>query len=1155
MSFDINLSTREARAEIDRLSAKIVTLSRNADMASSRMRSALGGSMGGARQLKNIEAGIKGINQNLINMNAQWQKASTVAASSGRRLNKSVNKQRKQFRRSKLSADDYGEALLTVSQKAAVLRSGMLAMGTHVGIFSARTLLAATATYALVKAIRMAVTVGAEYTRSLATTAAIIGTSREQLEGLSREQLRLAETTKFTTTEVAAASTILAKTGLKTIQVTEALPAILNLAAIGVIDMSKAADIAANSMFGFQLGTKDLTGVVDTLAFTATNSNTTIQQLGNALSFAAPVSAAAGAKFEEVSALLGTMADSGIKASKAGTTLRRAYVNLLDPGRKAAKVLDDLGLTIKDRATGQLRSLVDIMEEFARANGNATDLVKIFGVRAAPGMISVWKDLAKGAAGGTSKTREFLRTLDKEGAGAGERMRNAMEKNLIDVWLKFKSVVSVKATEAFFLIEDSLISLVKNLTHFVKVNVNVGSAIDQIVIHFSEWKRLITNIPKNIDAVSSSMTHLSRGLKQEAVLFSKNMGFIKTALLDLPANIEAVVRLATIRFAQIAQSAEIVPLHLIQAWTKFKFFFSVMIKEVSLTAVKGFDFILDTVSTKLFSLSDMMANLPGTSALVKKVNDAASAFNSARSQNESADALAKEVALRDKNLSLINKEIQAVEDRLKIQAQVADQMTAEIFNQRDATLASRDASLKQLSVEKQRIEAAARMKRERESFSVSSGQVEVGIGRVLPDGPKQDLLGTSERKLKDFIKLQKLSVTSTIDQIKHLEKMRQIGPFEALNAGIEVSNNSLKAMEGQFVKLIKPLLFFQKTFKEAGFKSLSEEYSVVINKVIKAYATQTDSVKKGAREQRQALEMLRSQFELVASSSGDFIQKARKPLGAAGAVDFLTSLRQGAESPLDKIDRQEAEKLAALTEAEQRTLQMLEGQHALQLASEQQFQDFKTQIQADAERARLELTVQTFQKEAKAEQSFHLARASALVQGFQALSQEGSKTSRSLFKLNKAARVSQILVDTPAAVSGAYTWGASIGGPLAGAAAGAVALLNQGALLKQAKGTTFGGGGTASSGASSAGISQAAPAPAPVIPPASDAIFNQTSAGQTANTVDSSNRGAESLSVTFKIEAFDAQGVDRVLARKRNAIVGMVQEAYNERGVRGGPRA
>ena len=70
--------------------------------------------------------------------------------------------------------------------------------------------------------------------------------------------------------------------------------------------------------------------------------------IGETMKYAAPVARGYGETMEETAALTGLMANAGVKASQAGTSLRAGFLRLAGPPKKASKALDELGISFSD---------------------------------------------------------------------------------------------------------------------------------------------------------------------------------------------------------------------------------------------------------------------------------------------------------------------------------------------------------------------------------------------------------------------------------------------------------------------------------------------------------------------------------------------------------------------------------------------------------------------------------------------------------------------------------------------------------------------------------------------------------------------------------------------------------------------------------------
>ena len=233
-----------------------------------------------------------------------------------------------------------------------------------------------------------AVATAAEFEKSMNRVRAVSGATGDDFDALRDQAAELGRTTAFTAGQAAEGMSFLAMAGFKTTDILESMPGVLQLAAAGQMDLAEAADIASNVLTGYGKTADEMTNVVDILAKTFTSANTDLSQLGEAMTYAAPVAASAGVQFEEAAAAIGLMGNAGIQGSMAGTSLRNAIAALLDPTRKQYAAMKDLGLTVTD-ATGQLLPFEDIVRQLGESGATTSDFITIFGKRAGPAMAAL----------------------------------------------------------------------------------------------------------------------------------------------------------------------------------------------------------------------------------------------------------------------------------------------------------------------------------------------------------------------------------------------------------------------------------------------------------------------------------------------------------------------------------------------------------------------------------------------------------------------------------------------------------------------------------------------------------------------------------------------------------------------------------------------
>ncbi|RDY70325.1 phage tail tape measure protein [Halobacillus trueperi] len=223
----------------------------------------------------------------------------------------------------------------------------------------------------------------ADFEQSMARVKAVSGATTEQFQDLTDIAREMGRTTEFTSSQSADALGYLSMAGFKAEESIKALPNTLDLATAGQLDLARAADIASNVLSGFRYDIDEYQRIVDVMAKTQSSANTNIEQLGNALSYAAPAAADAGQTIEAASAAIGLISDAGIQGERAGTSLRSIFSQLVDPTSTARKEMDKLGVSVTDSA-GELKTLPDIIRATEKAGIKGSEAYKIFGMEAGP---------------------------------------------------------------------------------------------------------------------------------------------------------------------------------------------------------------------------------------------------------------------------------------------------------------------------------------------------------------------------------------------------------------------------------------------------------------------------------------------------------------------------------------------------------------------------------------------------------------------------------------------------------------------------------------------------------------------------------------------------------------------------------------------------
>lgn len=237
--------------------------------------------------------------------------------------------------------------------------------------------LTTTVTAPLVGLGTAAVKTAGDFQQAMAQVAAVSGldTASEEFDALSDKAKEMGATTKFSASEAAEAFNYMAMAGWDAQQMMDGISGVMDLAAASGEDLATVSDIVTDALTGFGLQAKDSAHFADVLAAASNSANTNVSMLGESFKYVAPVAGALGFSVEDVSVALGLMANSGIKASQAGTSLRSLFTNLVHPTGQAADAVEALGINVTN-ADGTMKDLDQIMNELRKTFGSLTDAEK-----------------------------------------------------------------------------------------------------------------------------------------------------------------------------------------------------------------------------------------------------------------------------------------------------------------------------------------------------------------------------------------------------------------------------------------------------------------------------------------------------------------------------------------------------------------------------------------------------------------------------------------------------------------------------------------------------------------------------------------------------------------------------------------------------------
>lgn len=188
---------------------------------------------------------------------------------------------------------------------------------------------------------------GADLEQALSRVQAATGATAAEMRLLRKAAQDAAADARYGFTELQAAGALenLAKAGLSVKDAIATLPAAMQLAKAGDLELATSAEFLTKIVNGLGLSFTESGRVADVLAKGANATNTSVTGLAQAMSYAAPLANTLGLGLETTVAIIGKFADAGIDASRAGTALNSILAQFSDPASKFRVELAAAGIT------------------------------------------------------------------------------------------------------------------------------------------------------------------------------------------------------------------------------------------------------------------------------------------------------------------------------------------------------------------------------------------------------------------------------------------------------------------------------------------------------------------------------------------------------------------------------------------------------------------------------------------------------------------------------------------------------------------------------------------------------------------------------------------------------------------------------------------
>ena len=297
----------------------------------------------------------------------------------------------------------------------------------------------------------------------------ISGATAEEMTMLSDSAKALGASTAFTAGEVAGLQKELAKLGFNPTEIENMTSATLDLAFAFGNELAETGEIVGVVLNSYKLDASEATRVTDVLAAAFSSTALDLQKFNTAFPKVGAIANQLGFSLEGTTALLGELANAGLDASTAGTSLRSIFLKLADSNSALSQ---QFGGSVKS-----IDDLLPALDELFTSGANVEEMLGLTDKRS----VTAFATLASGATEVETLTRSFENSAGTA-AKFADVMRDSLKGSLdaatsaangfvIELFESLEPVITL-LVDAMGLLFNALSALIEN---FKAIAIGVGA--------------------------------------------------------------------------------------------------------------------------------------------------------------------------------------------------------------------------------------------------------------------------------------------------------------------------------------------------------------------------------------------------------------------------------------------------------------------------------------------------------------------------------------------------------------------------------------------------------------------------------------------------------------------------------------------------------
>lgn len=757
---------------------------------------------------------------------------------------------------------------------------------------------------ACVDLAKASIDVGMQFEASMSNVEALSGASGEALDSLRDKARDMGASTIYSASQAADAMGYMALAGWDAKQMIEGIEPVLNLAAAADMELATASDIVTDYLTAFGLEASDAAHFTDMMATAMSTSNTTVEMLGESYKHVAATAHSMGIEVEDVTAVLATMANAGVKGGEAGTALNTILVRLATNAQHCADKLEAYGVSVYD-SSGSMNELSYILEGMEHIWVDLSDaeqaaLAKsIAGTNQYSKLQTVMQGVSQAAQEGGQSFYDYADAL-RDCDGSAKEMADTMQDNLKGKLTILDSALQALGESMYDVFDEDLKLGVDGATDAVT---RLNNAVKTGDMHVSLEKmskslnRLIDNV---VGWVEGNMPKLIDGMTKIIDNADKIAGALKGIVTGLvlfkgASTIMALASAAMEIYTSVTQAATIAQTEMNLAANANPY---ILLTSVLVGAAVALGSWVKANNEAAYELNE---TAEATQRLVDSTKAANDSFNNFLTERQDARA----------NLEYESKVAGDLADKLLSLNSQASLTTSE-QNEMASAVAQLNSLFPELNL---KIDEHGRLTKE--STSALRDNIDALIEQSKVEASKSSLVSIEEEQLKAEVNLAKAKENTKIAILAARDA--QIAYDNDLKNHVDMNGNLVEVVSDYSIELEEATANVEKARQaEEEAKNivaeLGEEYSITveyINAHSESMSADADSIAEVgeaaelttgqlltmSEEFQKQVEDLQKSVEQSLSSSNDIFNKTKDVQG-----QNITKMEENIDAHIDQLD-------------------------------------------------------------------------------------------------------------------------------------------------------------------------------------------------------------------------------------------------------------